>query len=198
MTPCNRESLLQGPARGKIGGPLRAGWWRWALACIVAALLVAPFAAAQQKNPSPSQSQAQPLATLGGEPIYESQFPPAEQSQLRRMMQQVFGVKRRALQTVLEQKLVEAEAKKKGVSPEELLKTEVDSKVADPSEEQVSAYYQAHQGQINQPDDDAKAKLSEGLKTQEILKGAAAVRPRPDASGAEQWRAGDDAAPAGG
>lgn len=171
MTPCNCESLLQGRgARQDSGGPLRAGWWRWALACIAAALLVAPFAAAQQKNPSPSQSQAQPLATLGGEAIYESQFPPAEQSQLRRMMQQVFGVKRRALQTVLERKLVEAEAKKKGVSPEELLKTEVDSKVADPSEEQVSAYYQAHQGQINQPYDDAKAKLSEGLKTQEILK----------------------------
>jgi protein-disulfide isomerase len=170
MTSWNSEKLRQA------GGALRdsrrkphAIWRCGVLACCLVAVLVAPFAAAQEKNPPPAQ-QPQPVAVLGGEPIYESQFPPAEQAQLRRMMQQVFGVKRRALQTVLEQKLVEAEAKKKGVSPEELLKTEVDSKVADPSEEQVSAYYQAHQGQINQPYDDAKAKLREGLKTQEILK----------------------------
>jgi protein-disulfide isomerase len=172
MTSRNSEDFPRnGGARRDPGRVLRLPWRSCALVCALAALLVAPSAAAQGEHPAPPPpAQAQPLATLAGEPIYENQLPPSEQAQLRRMMQQVFGVKRRALQTVLDQKLVEAEAKKKGVSQEELLKAEVDSKVADPSEEQVSAYYQAHQGQINQPYDDAKAKLREGLKTQEILK----------------------------
>jgi protein-disulfide isomerase len=168
MIPSNSKNS---PQPGGARRSSRRGWGAVCvgsvLACCLAAVFLAPFAAAQDKNPVPPP---QPLAVLDGQNIYENQLPPNEQAQLRRMMQQVFGVKHRALQAVLDQKLVEAEAKKRGVSPEELLKVEVDSKVADPSEEQVSAYYQAHQGQFNQPYDDAKAKLREGLKTQEILK----------------------------
>ncbi len=37
------------------------------------------------------------------------------------------------------------EAKKKGVSADDLVKSEVDSKVANPTDEDVTAYYQAHQ-----------------------------------------------------
>jgi protein-disulfide isomerase len=168
MTLCNHKNLPQGGcARRASRRGCGAIWRRSILGGWLAAILLAPFAAAQDKNPSPPP---QPLAVLAGQSIYDNQLPPKEQAQLRRMMQQVFGVKRRALQEVLDQKLVEAEAKKKGVSPEDLMKAEVDSKVADPSEDQVNAYYQAHQGQINQPYDDAKAKLREGLKNQDILK----------------------------
>jgi protein-disulfide isomerase len=70
----------------------------------------------------------------------------------------------------LDQKLVQAEAKKKGLSAEDLVKSEVDSKAADPFEDQVRAYYQAHQGQINRPFDDVKEKIWQGLKDQEIQK----------------------------
>ena len=85
------------------------------------------------------------------------------------MMQQVFAVKRRALQETLYSKLVANEAKKKGISPDDLVKSEVDSKVANPTDEDVTAYYQAHQSQLNQPFDDIKDKLRQGLKDQEIL-----------------------------
>jgi protein-disulfide isomerase len=170
MTPWNSASPLQaGGAARDSRRTLRAVWRPRLVACGLAAILLARPAAAQEKTPAPLPP-AQPLATFGGEPVYESQLPANEEAQLRRMMQQVFAVQRRALQAVLDQKLVEAEAKKKGVTPEELVKTAVDSKVADPTEEQVSAYYLAHQGQINQSYDDAKAKLREALKTQEIQK----------------------------
>jgi protein-disulfide isomerase len=86
------------------------------------------------------------------------------------MLQQVYGVKLRALHAVLDQKLVEAEAKTKGVSVEDLMKSEVISRVADPSEDQVSAYYQTHQSQINQPFEDASDKIRQGLKDLEIQK----------------------------
>jgi protein-disulfide isomerase len=136
------------------------------MGCFACAFL-SPCLAAQDKN-SPQTSE--PLAVFAGQPIYENQLSPAEQAQLQRMLQQVFAVRRRALQTVLDQKLVEAEAKKKGVSAQDLLTTEVDSKVADPSEDQVSAYYQEHQHQFNQPFDEVKDKIRKGLKDVEIQK----------------------------
>jgi protein-disulfide isomerase len=110
------------------------------------------------------------LAVFAGQPIYENQLPVAEQTQLRRMLEQVYAVRRRALASVLDRKLLEAEAKKKGVGVEALVKAEADSRVADPSEAQMSAYYQANQEQINQPFEGAKDKIRQTLKDQDIQK----------------------------
>ncbi len=151
-------------------------WLRPLLLGCFAAVLFSPFAAAQDATSShstPSSNSPEAYAIFDGQPIYEDQLPASEQTQLQRMMQQVFGVRRRALQEVLNQKLVEAEAKKKGVSVDDLAKSEVDSKVADPTDDEVSAYYQAHQGQINQPFDEVKDKIRQGLKDQAIQKARA-------------------------
>jgi protein-disulfide isomerase len=180
MTRCNSETSPQ--ARRAATGS-RQSWravWIWrVLAVCVAGVLPSSFAVAQispgsQSNQATqtksSEPSSQPVALFDGQPIYETQFPANEQTQLQRMMLQVYGVKRRALQTVLDQTLIEAAAKKKGVTPDELFKAESDSKVPDPTEEQVSAYYQSHQGQINQPYDEVKEKLRDNLKALEIQK----------------------------
>jgi protein-disulfide isomerase len=168
MTLSNyRKSMQAGLTRQPSGQGSGAACFRRVLLGCFACALLSPFIAAQDKN---SSQAPQPYAIFAGQPIYENQLPPAEQAQLQKMMQQVFGVRRRALQAVLNQRLIEAEAKKKGLSVENLVKSDVDSKVAEPSDDQVSAYYQAHQGQINQPFDDAKAKIRQALKDQEIQK----------------------------
>jgi protein-disulfide isomerase len=105
---------------------------------------------------------------FGGEPIYENQLPPAEQAQLQNMLQQVYGVRRRALQSVLDRRLLEAEAKKKTISVEALLKSEVDSKVAVPTESEISTYYQDNQGQFSQPLAEAKDKIAQTMKDRAI------------------------------
>jgi len=143
---------------------IRPRFW---LAAFWATILLSPLAAAQDKTAAVSPDA---YAIFEGQPIYEDQLPAGEQAQLQRMMQQVFGVRRRALQEVLNQKLVEAEAKKRGVTAEELIKSDVDSKVADPTDDEVSGYYQAHQGQISQPFDEIKDKIKQGLKDHEIQK----------------------------
>jgi protein-disulfide isomerase len=137
------------------------------LLAILICLLLPKLTTAQSGSAAESPAN---LAVFQGQGISEDQLPAAEQAQLQRMMQQVFAVKRRALQEVLDQKLVESEAKKKGLSVDDLVKSEVDSKVADPSDDDVSAYYQAHQGQINQPFDQVKDKIRQGLKDQAIQK----------------------------
>jgi len=163
----SRKSLKVGCSR-ELSRPRSGKFWscRVLLGLFVAVLLPS-FISAQDMN---SQKAAEPLAVLAGQPITEDQLPTGEQAQLQKMMQQVFAVKRRALQETLYQKLVANEAKKKGVSVDDLVKSEVDSKIADPTDEDVTAYYQAHQSQINQPFDGIKDKLRQGLKDQEIQK----------------------------
>jgi protein-disulfide isomerase len=143
------------------------GWLGLMLLACFGSVVLSPSIRAQDKN---SSQLPPPLAVYAGEPIYENQLPTNEQQQLQRMAQQVFAVKRRALQSVLNQKLVEAEAKRKGVSAEDLMKSEVDSKIAEPTEDEVSAYYKARQDQIKQPFDDVKDKIRQGLKDKEIQK----------------------------
>ncbi len=105
---------------------------------------------------------------VDGQPIDESQIPPAAQAQLQRMEQQVYMVRRNALGTVIDQKLLAEQARKKGLSVAELLQREVDGHVTDPSDDEVSAYYQAHQTRIHQPLDNVKEEIRQGLKSQKI------------------------------
>jgi protein-disulfide isomerase len=171
MTAWNSEkSVPVGWARQRSGLSSGAARFPGVLMMATVCVFLSPFAAAQDKN---SSRILEPLAVIDGQPIYESQLPPEEQAQLQRMQQQVYAVKLRALHVVLDQKMIEAEAKKKGVSTQDLIKSEVISKVADPSDDQVSAYYQAHQGQINQPFDYVKDKIRQGMKDLEIQKARA-------------------------
>jgi protein-disulfide isomerase len=138
-----------------------AGPWRRLGLGLCAYALFVPFGSAQEG----SQAQgAAPLAVFAGQPIDESQLPPAAKRQLENMEEQVFAVRRRALQMVVDQRLVEAEAKKRGVPVDELFKAEVESKVADPTDDEVAAYYELHKGQINKPLEEARESIRRDLK----------------------------------
>jgi protein-disulfide isomerase len=134
-----------------------------ALAC----LLLTCVAAAQDKVPSPA---GPPLAVIDGQPIFEDQLPPKEVTQLKRMMVQVYGVKLRALHETIDQRLLDAAAKKKGVSEDELFKSEVLSKVPEPTDEQVKASYQSRQDLKNSSFDEVKERVRQDLKKEAIQK----------------------------
>jgi protein-disulfide isomerase len=107
---------------------------------------------------------------VDGQAVYEDQLPAAEQTQLERMMTQVYAVEMRALHETLDQKLIEAEAKKKGVSADDLFKAEVLSKVPDPTEDQVRAYYEARPEQKSHPYDEVKDSIRQGMKNVAVQK----------------------------
>jgi len=109
-----------------------------------------------------------PLAFLAGEAIYEDQFPAASRTQLERIRYQEFELKRKALDEVLAQKLLESEAMKKRTSVEKLLEMEVDAKVIDPTLAEVEAYCQTEKEHIGQPFDRAQCKLKETLRQSRI------------------------------
>ncbi len=124
--------------------------------------------AAGQSSPATSTPASTPLATFGGEPIFEEQLQPQVRAQLEKLHQQEDDLKRRALDALLVQKLAEAEAKKHGVTLAQYLQSEVDGKLADPTPGELNAYYLARQDEIKQPFEKVEDNLRETLKNMKL------------------------------
>jgi len=91
---------------------------------------------------APQASSGDPVATVAGQPIFEEELletlGPQQAMQLRT---QEYEAKSKTLDSLIRLKLVQAEAKKRGISPEKLIEQEVESKVADPTDGEVEAYF---------------------------------------------------------
>jgi Protein-disulfide isomerase len=77
---------------------------------------------------------------------------------------QEYDIKRKALDTLIEQKVLEAAAKKQGLTTDKLFEQEVDSKVQDPSDAEVEGFYWGRKDRINRPLAEVKTQLRDGLK----------------------------------
>src|SRR6266567_2420852 len=89
------------------------------------------------ETPKPKQ----PVATVDGQPIYDEDLAPFVEGQLQPLRNQEYEIKRKALDSLIEQKMLEAAAKKKGLTTEKLLDQEVNSKIPDPSDAELEGYY---------------------------------------------------------
>jgi len=91
---------------------------------------------------APQSSSSGPVATVAGQPVSEQDLldtlGPQQAMQLRT---QEYEAKSKALESLIRLKLVQAEAKKRGISPEKLIEQEVESKVPDPTDAEVEAYF---------------------------------------------------------
>ena len=146
----------------------RAGMRRGTMAALAWVLLTC-LAGAQDKAGTQDKAGAgSPLAVIDGQAIYEDQLPPKEITQLERMMAQVYGVKLRALHETLDQRLIVAEAKKKGVSEEELFKSEVIAKVPEPTDEQVQASFQSRRDLKSSSFEEVKDRVRQDLRNEAI------------------------------
>jgi protein-disulfide isomerase len=88
--------------------------------------------------------------------------------QLQQLRNQEYELRKQALDNLIGQKLLELEAKKKAITAELLIQQEVDSKIAEPGEAEVQAYYLGQKDKFNRPFDEIKAQLSQGLKQERI------------------------------
>ncbi len=89
----------------------------------------AAFVAQARGQAKQDAKQKEPLAVVAGQPIYDDDLLPFVQGQVFQLRQQEYEVKSKALENVVNQKLLEAEAKKKGIPAEKLLEQEVDANV---------------------------------------------------------------------
>jgi protein-disulfide isomerase len=114
------------------------------------------------------QASQQPIATVDGQPIYEQDLMSVAGPKILDLRNQEYKVKSDALDIVVRKKLIDAEAKRKGLTSDELLKQEVDSKIADPSDDEARGYYLAAKSGTTLSFDQIKSQVKRLLKDSEI------------------------------
>ena len=132
--------------------------FRVALLLSLSAFFAATSVAQNAETPKPKQ----PVATVEGQAIYDEDLAPSVQGQLLPLRNQEYEIKRKALDSLIEQKILEVAAKKKGLTTEKLLDQEVNSKVPDPSDAEIEGYYYGLK--VKSPLPDVKTQLKESLK----------------------------------
>src|SRR5947207_9932920 len=132
------------------------------LAILGLLLLLLDLATVAQTVDQPKKNE--PLAIVGGQPIYDDDLLPYVQGQLFQFRLQEYEVKSKALENLVNQKLLEAEARKKGIPAEKVLAQEVDAKVPEPTEAELQALYIVQKEQLRKSFDELKAQLQQLLK----------------------------------
>ncbi|HYL37673.1 MAG TPA: thioredoxin domain-containing protein [Bryobacteraceae bacterium] len=115
-----------------------------------------------------AQDAREPIATVEGQPIYEQDLMAVAGEHLFDLHNQEYKLKSEALDTLVRKKLIEAEAKKRGLTPDELLKREVDSKIPEPSDDEAKGYFLAAQNQAALSFETIKPQVKQFIKNAEI------------------------------
>ena len=97
----------------------------------------------------PVFGEDEPLATVNGEPIFESDLDVS--AQWRKLDQQIHSLRTQALGSEIAEKLLEAEAERRGMTVQEFIGAEVEPKIGSPTNNEVSDFYNEQKDQINKP-----------------------------------------------
>jgi protein-disulfide isomerase len=116
----------------------------FACACNKAPSGSAPASAGAGRDPAPDAV----VATIGDKKITVAELDEHIGAQLRELDEQRYEVRRQGLDQMVNQKLVQAEAVKKGVSEEQFLKDAVDAKVPPPSDDKVKEFFEKNASQL--------------------------------------------------
>ena len=126
--------------------------------CLLVALAVPAY--------SQLDSSDKPLAILDGEPITDADLD--IESKLLELRQQAYQARLEGLENFIAQRIVEKEAAKRGITGPELLRKEIDDKIADPSYEEIEEFYRKQKSRINKPLDEIREQISAFLKNQRL------------------------------
>ena len=117
---------------------------------------------------TPATTSKETVAIVSGQALHEEDLKPLIQGQLQQLQQQEYQLKRQALDELINQKLIEIEAKKKGLTTEELLTQEIDAKLPEPNDSEIKGFYLALQEQLNRPLEEIKPQLRQELKQAKV------------------------------
>ena len=114
------------------------------------------------------QDSTKRIAEVNGLPIYEQDLMSTIGPKLLDLRNQEFKLKSDTLNAVIRKKLIDLEAQRKGITSEQLLKQEVDSKVPEPSDDEAKGYYLAAKSGTTLPFDQVKPQVKRLLKNAEV------------------------------
>lgn len=88
------------------------------------------------------------LATVNGRPITEADIAPTIEAQMLRIKNQIYTLKKQAVDALISDHLIEQEAKKRGLSRAQLLQQEVNAKVDAVSDAEIEQVYNANKSRL--------------------------------------------------
>lgn len=106
------------------------------------------------------------LAVVNGVRITKQDIEAKTKKQVDELQRNVIEARQRELDLQINSRLLEAEAKKRGKPTTKLLDEEIVSKVAEPTDAEVQAFYNANQSRINSPFTDVKADILSYMRDQ--------------------------------
>jgi len=98
-------------------------------------------AAAREEIPAAGADGEPVAATIGGEPITLEEVDERVRGQLASLEQEIYDLRRKALQQLFTERLLEREAERRGISVGELRDAEIGQKAGEVTEESVDALY---------------------------------------------------------
>ena len=140
------------------------------------------------------------LSVVNGVKITKQDLSAETRSRVDQLQQQIIEARQRELDLQIDSMLLESEAKKRGVSPSQVIKDEVITKVQGPTDAEVQAFYDKNKATIKAELKDAKNDIVEYLRYQrqqeeaqklaERLRAAAQVKVlgKPSTNGADRAR----------
>jgi protein-disulfide isomerase len=127
-------------------------------AALLAIALVPAFAAADDEG--------HVIAFVGTHPITQQQVDAKVKSQMTSIDNQIYQLRRKAIEQMADDYLIDQAAKKAKLSVTDYLKREVNDKVPPPSDAVVKQFYDAHKSQISDPYDKIKGKIVQYMEQQ--------------------------------
>lgn len=104
------------------------------------------------------------LATINGSPITAAEVDEMAKDQMQRFNLQLYQIRKGALNAMIDDKLIAEAAKKENIDAEEYLKKEVDSKISEPTEEEIKGIYTSKMGDQKVPLENVKDQIANYLK----------------------------------
>ena len=112
----------------------------------------------------PTFGEDEPLATVNGDPIFESDLEVSAQQ--RKLDQQIHALRSQALGSAIASKLLQDEAERRGVTVQEFVEVEVEPKIGAPTNKEVSDFYNEQKDKINLPLKEVRDEIVRVLRQQ--------------------------------
>jgi protein-disulfide isomerase len=128
---------------------------------VVAALLSCPLVAAGGRA-----EQSKTVATVGGVAISENEVAEQAREELQKVEEQRLEVLGGRLDSMIEQRLTELEAKQRGIAVAELVRREVTAKTTDPTDAEVDAFYEGAKERMGRPKEEMAPQIRTYLLNQ--------------------------------
>jgi protein-disulfide isomerase len=119
--------------------------WMLSVACGQAQ---SPAAAQAQPTSAASPSAGEPVATVGGVAITRGDLEALVAPEVAKLEEQAHQLRRSQLDALIAERLLEAEAKRRGVSREALEKTEIEGKTPALTQPEIDAFVQANRARL--------------------------------------------------